>query len=142
MIKQEIDFIVHDLRDNDWIGVVVNPKDPTFAGRCQVRVLGIMDGIQDNHLPWASPINSTIFAGDGAGSISIPKVGQFVRIQFNNGDIYAPEYTSIQNIDTDLIQRIKDDYDGTHVLMYDPIEELTVIYQKINCEIYHKYFCL
>jgi hypothetical protein len=126
----EIDFIQHDLHDNDWIGVVINPNDPTFSGRCQIRVLGLFDGIEDQYLPWAVPINSTIFAGDGAGSLSIPKIGQFVRIQFNNGDQYAPEYTTIQNIDSQLIKRIKDDYQGTHVLAYDPVEELTIIYQK------------
>jgi len=126
----DIDFIQHDYHDNDWIGVVVNTKDPTFSGRAQVRIFGLLDGIDDHHLPWCVPINSTIFAGDGAGSLSVPKVGQFVRIQFNNGDMYAPEYTTIQNIDTELIQRIKDDYQGTHVLLYDPIEELTIIYQK------------
>jgi hypothetical protein len=64
------------------------------------------------------------------GFLSVPKVGQFVRIQFNNGDVYAPEYTTIQNVDTELIQRIKDDYDGTHVLLYDPFEELTIIFHK------------
>ena len=136
---QEIDFIQHDLHDNDWIGIVMNNQDPNFSGRCQVKVLGLFDGISNDHLPWATPINSTIFAGDGAGSISIPKVGQFVRIQFNNGDLYAPEYTTIQNIDTELIQRIKDDYEGTHVLLYDPEEELTVIYQKgSGFQIYYK----
>jgi len=135
----EIDFIQHDLHDNDWIGVVVNAKDPTFSGRCQVRVFGLLDGIIDKHLPWAVPINSTIFANDGAGSISIPKVGQIIRVQFNNGDPYAPEYTTIQNIDTDLIQKIKNDYEGTHVLLYDPLEELTIIYQKQSgIQIYHK----
>lgn len=127
---QEIDFIQHDLHDNDWIGIVVNNQDPIFSGRCQVKVLGLLDGIPDNHLPWATPVNSTIFAGDGAGSISIPKIGQFIRVQFNNGDMYAPEYTTIQNIDTELIKKIKDDYDGAHVLLYDPLEELTIIYQK------------
>lgn len=135
----EIDFIQHDYHDNDWIGIVVNIKDPTFSGRAQVRVLGLFDGIIDEHLPWAVPINSTIFAGDGAGSISVPKIGQFVRIQFNNGDIYAPEYTTIQNIDTELIKRIKDDYEGTHVLAYDPVEELTIIFQKgSGIQIYYK----
>jgi len=126
----DVDFINHNYDGNSWLGVVVNTKDSTFSGRCQVRIFGLLDGIVDEHLPWTVPINSTIFAGDGAGSISVPKVGQFVRIQFNNGDLYAPEYTTIQNIDTELIQRIKDDYDGTHVLLYDPEEELTVIYQK------------
>jgi len=137
--NSDIDFIQHDYHDNDWLGIVINPKDPTFSGRAQVKVLGIMDGIKNEHLPWAVPINSTIFAGNGAGSLSIPKIGQFVRVQFNNGDISAPEYTTIQNIDTDLIQRIKDDYDGTHVLLYDPVEELTVIFQKQSgFQIFHK----
>jgi len=126
----EIDLIQHDLHDNDWIGVVINAKDPTFAGRCQAKVFGLWGGIEDKFIPWAVPVNSTIFAGNGAGSVSVPKVGQFVRIQFNNGDMYAPEYTTIQNIDTDLIKKIKDDYDGTHVLLYDPNEELTIIYQR------------
>lgn len=128
-IASDINFIQHDYHDNDWIGLVVNNADPTFSGRCQVKVFGLFDGIENQYLPWATPINSAIFAGNGAGSISIPKIGQFVRIQFNNGDQYAPEYNAIQNIDTELIQRIKDDYEGTHVLLYDPEEELTIIYQ-------------
>lgn len=119
-----------DLHDNDWLGVISNNIDPTFSGRCQLRVYRLMDHLDSKDLPWAVPINSTIFAGDGAGSISIPKIGQIVRVQFNNGDIYSPEYTTIQNIDTQLIERIKNDYDGTHVLLYDPDEELTVIYQR------------
>jgi hypothetical protein len=119
-----------DLHDNDWLGVISNNIDPTYSGRCQVRVYRLMDHLNAKDLPWAVPINSTIFAGDGAGSLSVPKIGQIVRIQFNNGDIYSPEYTTIQNIDTQLIERIKEDYDGTHVMLYDPDEELTVIYQR------------
>jgi len=124
------DFLIRDLHDNDWLGIVTNNKDPLFAGRCQVRVFSLMDDIDVELVPWASPINSTIFAGDGAGSISVPKIGQFVRVIFNNGDVYAPEYTTIQNIDTQLIKKIQDDYEGTHVLVYDPDEELVIIFQK------------
>ena len=127
--ESDVDFIQHDYHDNDWIGMVVNTSDPTFSGRCQVKVFGLFDGIENQYLPWAVPVNSTIFAGNGAGSLSVPKIGQFVRIQFNNGDQYSCEYTTIQNIDTQLIQKIKDDYEGTHVLLYDPDEELTIIYQ-------------
>lgn len=137
--EPDIDLIDHNYHDSDWIALVTNINDPTFSGRCQVRVLGLMDNITLDHLPWAVPINSPIFAGDGAGSISIPKVGQFVRIQFNNGDIYAPEYIAIQNIDTELIKKIKDDYPGTHVLLHDPAEELLIIFQpKSGLLIYHK----
>jgi len=135
----EIDFIQHDLHDNDWLGIIVNNKDTLFSGRCQIRVYGLMDEIPDNMLPWAIPINSTVFAKDGAGSLSVPKIGNIVRVQFNNGDIYAPEYTTIQNIDDTLIQKIKDDYEGTHVLLYDPDEELSVIYQrKLGFQIFYK----
>jgi hypothetical protein len=137
----EIDeiFVDHDYSDQSWIGIVTNVDDPTFSGRCQVKVYGLFDGIKNEHLPWAIPLSSTVFGGDGAGSLSIPKLGQFVRIQFNNGDVYAPEYMAIQNIDTELISTIKDDYQGTHVLLHDPEEQLLVIFQKQRgFQIFHK----
>ncbi len=123
-------FLNKDFHDKDWIGVVTNNKDPLFSGRCQVRIFHLMDDVESDSLPWAVPINSTIFAGNGAGSISIPKIGQFVRIHFNNGNIQAPEYNFIQNVDSQLIERIQEDYEGTHVILYDPDEELNIIYQK------------
>jgi len=118
-----------NLHDNDWIGVVINNQDSTFAGRAQVRVFGVMEDIIDEHIPWATPVNSKFYGSNGGGDISIPKVGQFVRIQFNNGDLYSPEILSIQNIDTNLIEQIKEDYAGTHVLLYDPDQNLNIIYQ-------------
>ena len=102
-MKQDIEFITHNLHEEDWIGVVINNQDPTFSGRAQVRVFGLMDGVIDEHIPWAVPQTSTIFGSDGGGNLSIPKLGQFVRIQFNNGDLYAPEIECLQNIDTNLI---------------------------------------
>jgi len=138
-ISPDIEFLEDNYRNNTWLGIVVNSKDPTFSGRCQIKVFGVFDGISNNHLPWAIPLNSAIFANNGSGSLSVPKIGQFVRVQFNNGDIYAPEYLAIQNVDTQLIERIKEDYQGTHVLLYDPEEELTVIFQKNSgFQIFHK----
>lgn len=126
----EDEFISHDLHDNDFLGVIVNNQDPTFSGRCQVKIFGVLDQMKEEHLPWAVPINSTVFGSNGAGSISVPKVGHFVRVQFNNGDLYAPEYTTIQNIDTELIKTIMNDYEGTHVLLYDHEQQLNVIFQR------------
>jgi hypothetical protein len=130
MAAIEDEFLSHDLHDNDFLGVVTNNLDSTYSGRCQVKVFGVLEQIKLEHLPWASPVNSTIFAGNGAGSLSVPKVGQFVRVLFNNGDLYAPEYTTIQNIDSQLIEKIKSDYLGTHVLLFDPEQDLNVIFQK------------
>ncbi|MCK9544389.1 MAG: phage baseplate assembly protein V [Novosphingobium sp.] len=133
------DFLTRDLRDEDYIGVVANNKDPLYSGRCQIRVFLLMDSIDAKELPWATPINSTFFGGNGAGSLSVPKIGQIVRVQFNNGDIYAPEYSTIQNIDTELIEAIKNDYDGTHVLAFDPDEDLNIIYQRnLGIQIYYR----
>lgn len=133
------DFLTKDLHDNDWIGVVSNNVDPLYSGRCQIRVFRLMDSIPGEDLPWAVPVNSTLFGGDGAGSLSVPKIGQIVRVQFNNGDIYAPEYTTIQNIDTELIETIKEDYDGTHVLAFDPDEGLNIIYQRnLGIQIFYR----
>ena len=128
-----------DLHDNDFLGVISNNKDPLFSGRCQIRVFRLMDNIVPEDLPWAVPVNSTVFASNGAGSLSVPKIGQIVRVQFNNGDLYSPEYTTIQNIDTQLIESIKDDYEGTHVLLYDTDEDLSVIYQRaLGFQIFYK----
>ena len=129
MKADTIDFNKHDLKDTDWMGVVINNQDPTFSGRAQVRVFTIMDGIVDEHIPWATPINSTIFGGDGGGNMSVPKLGQFVRIRFSNADLYSPEITAIQNLDNTLIETIKEDYQGTHVLAFDPDFGLNIIHQ-------------
>lgn len=123
-------FMKKDLHDNDWIGIVENNRDTLFSGRAQIRVFRLFDAIESELLPWAVPINSTTMGGNGAGSLSVPKIGTIVRVQFNNGDISAPEYTTIQNIDSQLIEAIKEDYDGTHVMLYDPDEELSMIYQR------------
>lgn len=119
-----------NLNDNSWIGVIENIKDPLFAGRAQIRVFRLFDKIESDMLPWAVPINSTRMGSNGAGSLSVPKIGIIVRVQFNNGDINSPEYTSIQNMDSQLIKEIKDDYEGTHILLYDPDEDINVIFQR------------
>jgi hypothetical protein len=134
-----MDFPNHDIMSEHWIGVVHNNVDPTFSGRCQIKVFGILDEVNEAHLPWATPINSGIFAGNGAGSLSVPKIGTFVRVKFNSGDLYAPEYEHIQNVDPELIAAIKDDYQGAHVLLYDPIEELNIMFQvNSGIKIYYK----
>ena len=122
-------YMVKDLHDNDWIGVIEDINDPLFAGRAKIRVFRLWDTIETENLPWATPVNSTRMGGNGAGSLSVPKVGMFVRVQFNNGDQYSPEYTTIQNIDTQLREEIREDYEGTHVLLYDPEVDLNVIFQ-------------
>lgn len=117
----------------DFIGRVIYNEDPTFSGRCKVRVFGLFDDIDDIHIPWFTPQNSTVFSSEhGAGSLSVPKVGSIVRVKFAANNLYSGEYTNLQNIDPALIDEIKNDYQNTHVILYDSEKELIVIYQPMT----------
>ncbi|MEG5932563.1 baseplate protein [Enterobacter hormaechei] len=37
----------------DWRAIVVDPSDPNGSMKAQIKVLGMMDGIPDEALPWA-----------------------------------------------------------------------------------------
>lgn len=115
-----------------YIGKIVYIDDKTFTGRCKVKVFGLFDDLDDNFIPWFTPVSSTIFSSNGAGNISIPKLGDIVRVQFSNNDFYSGEYFALQYIDPDLINEIKDDYENTHVLLYDSGENLIISYQPMS----------
>jgi len=117
----------------EYLGRVEYVDDPTFSGRCKIRVFGIFDNLETENIPWFSPQSSLLFSSKaGFGSLSVPKVGSIVRVKFSNQDIYSGEYTNIQNIDPALIDEIKDDYQNTHVLMYDSEQDVLIIYQTMT----------
>lgn len=119
--------------DKEYLGRVVYNEDPTFTGRCKVKVYGLFDNLEDEFIPWFTPQNSTIFSSDnGAGSLSVPKLGAVVRVRFPFNNIYCGEYSNIQNIDPALVEEIKSDYENTHVLLYDADKNLMVIYQPMT----------
>jgi hypothetical protein len=137
----------------DWLGEVVDNKDPEFKGRCKVRVFGKFDGtkdlddassgysIPDDMLPWSYPGNSNIFGGghQGGGSLSVPKVGAKVKIRFSGGNIYNPEYFAIQDINEKLVNEIKDSYQNATVLYFDEDEKTKILYtQAKGLEFFHK----
>lgn len=119
---------------NNYIGKVIYNKDPDYSGRCKVRVYGLMDELDDNCLPWFTPINSCVFSGQGNGCISIPKIGTYVRVRFANGDIYSGEYTAIQNLDPNMINEIKDNYENTHVMCYDSDKDFYMMFQPAKLD--------
>ena len=142
------------LLNTEWIGIVEDNNDPTFSGRCRVRVFSLMDGREDDtkdnspfkmttqDLPWCYPSNGIVFAGGdskGAGNISIPKNGAIVKVKFNGGNLYAPEYISIQDLNDDLITEISDSYEDAHVILYDKSQDLKLLYKKnLGFQIYQK----
>lgn len=125
----------HDI----YVGKVIYIDDITRTGRCKIRVYGLFDELDDDNIPWFTPVNSSIFSKNGGGSLDVPKIGTIVRVTFENGDVYAGQYMALENVDPALVNEIKDDYEGTHVLLYDSEEELAVLYQPMTgFKIYHK----
>lgn len=128
------DLIKDDFKGKEWIGEVVDNNDPEFQLRCKVKIFGIFDNIPTDKLPWCFPANNFIFAGGESngygGSFSVPKIGTLVKVRFVNGDIYTPEYYSIQNINENLQNELSNDYDGSHVILYDDGEKIKILFQK------------
>lgn len=120
------------MENKEYIGKVIYNDDVTHSGRCKVRVFGLFDELPEEMVPWFVPMTGNIFSTNGSGNISIPKINSIVRVRFSNNDMYSGEYMALQNIDPTLCEEIKNDYEGTHVLLYDADEELAVIYQKMS----------
>ena len=66
--------------------------DENGQGRVQIRIPELHgmkgDGVPTESLPWAQSLSSS--AGAGYGSYMVPEVGEFVMVQFENGDPYKP----------------------------------------------------
>jgi len=124
-------LLSQDPMSKDWIGEVVDNEDPEVQFRCKIKVYGLFDDLEPENMPWAFPGNQGIFASSsgGYGSGSVPKIGTLMKVRFTNGDLYSPEYYSIQNINSALQSEIEGDYQGTHVLAYDEDADLKILYQ-------------
>lgn len=124
---------LEDMSTKDWLGYIVDSNDELKMGRCRIRVFEIFDALSDGDIPWAFPAYSPFFAGGsskGCGSFSYPKVGTLVRVKFQNGDIYSPEYYMVQNLNDKMRDEFSGSYENCHVLLYDEDEDLKIIYTK------------
>lgn len=125
------DMVVDELHKMDIYGVVVDIKDPEKRGRARVRVFGKFDDLDVEDIPWAEPGYGSSF-GDkgGTGMLSIPKMDAVVKVHFDNGNIYQPRFTDIVEVSPDLIEAIKDSYEGAHSLIHDAQEDLQIFYTR------------
>lgn len=101
-----------------WTGKVISNSDPDRLGRCQIRVIGYYENLEDKWLPWAVPDIS--YMGGKCGSQIIPEVGTMVRGYFEKGDVQRPVFTSIAfnkyNSDSDYTSR-KSFFDYPHKMV-------------------------
>lgn len=113
------DFLVDNVRDAQYCGIVVDVEDPLNLGRVKVEVYGFFEGLEVALIPWATPGNG--YSGgsnSGSGSFSVPKLGSVVNVQFDNGNIYCPTYSCQQRISDELKEEVGVDR-GAHSIIYD-----------------------
>ena len=130
-MKSEINKREDDYIDKAYLGVVEDPNDDRKEGRCKIRIFGLHeDDIPTSDLPWSYPKQKSAYFGqDGqGGSISIPKKDSVVAVKFNNGNIYSPEYYTIQELAEDVKSELikEGEYLGTHIVLFDGDEELKI----------------
>lgn len=149
-----------DLRDKEWMGVIVDITDPLNQGRVKIRVfekfdqrkpsddngeypdepLSFDDYLDESNfiiptadLPWIFPAQSTIFGGGenpGYGSFSTPKIKSLVRVDFPNNDIYSGVYYTLVRANAGMMEQLAGDYTNAHVILWDEDEDLKIIYQQ------------
>jgi hypothetical protein len=132
------DLISDNLVGTQWVGVIEDTEDPLFEGRCRIRVFGKFDMRQDledpqsdfiipsDKLPWARPGN--LYSGGsstGSGTFSVPKLGSFVKVTFDSGNIYSPIYHETIYPSDELKAEVQGSYQNSHVLIYDTAFGLT-----------------
>lgn len=136
------DKFMENLANKDWLGYVVDATDELNMGRCKIRIFEKFDELKDDELPWAFPAMSTVFAGGkskGCGSFSYPKKDTLVRVRFQNGDLYSPEYYIVQNLNDKMKSEVATSYENCQVLLYDEDEDVKIIYTKAKgLVIWHK----
>jgi hypothetical protein len=124
-----------DLIDKAFLGTVEDANDPKKEGRCRIRIFGIHgESLPLEALPWAYPKQKSLYFGqDGkAAAISIPKEGSVVTVKFDNGNIYSPEYYSVQELADDIKEELQKEgeYHGSHFLLFDGDEELKIWFTR------------
>ncbi len=94
---------------NMYVGRVVDNMDPEKIGRCKIMVYSVFDDtIPVSDLPWAVPEFG--FVGSLKGSFIVPRVGTFVTVRFDSGEINLPIYsTKVLNL-SQLPTNKDDDY--------------------------------
>lgn len=78
--------------NQSYLGVVEDNMDPNKWGRVRVRLHGLYDDIPTEALPWCSP-NFPLAVGV-KGSFIVPEIGTIINVEFDDGDIYEPKYTT------------------------------------------------
>jgi len=106
------------LRDETFLGIVVDNNDPKKLGRCKIRVFQVFDGFDPADIPWASPWKDL-----NGSEFMLPEIGKYVSVVFDQGNKYSPEYIYAQNFNINLEKKLAtlngEDYTSMRAIMFD-----------------------
>lgn len=125
------------LKSETFLGIVVDNNDPRKLGRCKIRVFQVFDKFDPTDIPWALPWKDL-----NGNEFTVPEVGKFVSVVFDQGNKYAPEYIYAQNFNINLEKKLStlsgEDYTSMRAVLFD---HSTQIYrnQSEGLKIDHEY---
>lgn len=109
-----------------------NSLDKRKLARIQVRVPIIMDGIEDEHLPWAIPMmDYSMGESSDWGKFDVPAIGSKVCVAFQQGSILHPVYLSHHVDEVTVLEEADTHYPKRKVILL-PNKLLLVIDTENN----------
>jgi hypothetical protein len=130
MLMTNKDLQREETRDTHWLGTVVDNKDPDNFGKCKVKVFGKFDLLDNESIPWATPMNR-----NSVGSHYLPHIGDVVSVRFDNGNIYHPEYWFQINQNKELKDEVLDssgEPDNVVSLVYDAKRNIRIYQSDVD----------
>ncbi len=119
-----------------YTGKVEDNVDPEKKGRCRIRVFGLLGPeIPVLDLPFAIPDFS--FVGSTIGSFVVPPIGAIVRVEFDNGDIYRPRYSTKVFDSNNISSEADEDYPDSMIFFETDAGDFFKINRSTNITIYH-----
>lgn len=102
----------------NYLGIVLENKDPKRIGRCKIRVISVFDTLPTEDIPWATP-----WKDPNGNQFIVPEIGKVVTVQFDSDNIYKPEYIYSESYNINLERKLENidesDYITMRALMFD-----------------------
>ena len=132
-----------ELKDKRFYGnyraKVLDNNDPLKLGRVKCEIYPMLTDILATQLPWTKPaMPLSMGAGAGYGSFTVPKIGSFIYVFFEAGDIYQGVYfaeaqTAVAGLPADRTtnypnRHIQKTASGIEIYTDDTLDEVGIVH--------------